>query len=261
MTHLQETINLLVNEVLGKFDLTYFKRLSAESKHPTSKEDQIAMAYSGKSHPEIEYAASMLPELSKNAQGQQEGSSRRVFALSGGKALKIAMNQKGIAQNQAEAQISQGNPGNNVITNVFEASPDFKWLIAEIVKPLRDQEFEQLARIPLRAFAPVRDMLWRGGPDMVKKWVVGLKRMVTDGEMFTQDSVGNPVKTRELLAAALQVTKNPDAMAFMVNLINFSKKNGFHKGEIVPSHFGRTVDGRIVFYDYGGTQEVIDAHY
>lgn len=259
--HLQETIDLLVNEVLGKFNLAYFKHLAASDVRPATKEDEIEMAYTGKSHPEIEYARSMLPELSKNKWGNDEGSSRVAFALSGGTALKIAKNQKGLAQNQAEVQVFKSNPDNIVTTKIYDHSSDFKWVIAEIVKPLSVQDFEQLLHIPSQAFVPIRDYLWKGGPQMVKKWVIGLKRMVTDGEMFTQDSVGNPIKTRQLLAAALQVTKNPEAMAFMQNIVTFAKKNALHKGEIVPDHFGRTADGRVVFYDFGGTEEVIDVHY
>lgn len=253
MTHLQETIDLLVTEVLGKFNLAYFKQLSANNVRPTSKEDQIAMAYAGKSHPEIEYARAMLPELGA-------GSSRRTFALSGGKALKIAMNEKGLAQNKAEVDVFQKNPTNTITTKIFDASPDYKWVIAEIVKPLKNEEFEQLTRIPLVAFGSILSMLWKG-PDQVKKWVLGLKRMLQDGEMLTTNSVGNTVKTRDLLAAALQVTKNPDAIGFMTNVVTFAKSNGLHRGEIVPEHFGRTVDGRIVFYDFGGTEEVIRVHY
>lgn len=261
MTQLQETLDLLVTEVLGKFDLNLFKKLSAGNVRPTSVEDQVAFAYTGKSHPEIEYALKFLPELSKDAKGGQEGSSRRVFALSGGKALKISMNPRGNAQNQAEVQISQANADNTVTTKVYDSSPDGKWVIAELVKPLSREEFERMLKFPTLVFVPIRDMLWKGGPDLVKRWVLSLKRMVTDGEMLTQDSVGNTVKTRDLMAAALQVTKNPEAMSFIQNVIAFAKKNNFHKGEIVPQHFGRTADGRIIFYDYGGTEEVINAYY
>lgn len=254
MTHLQETIDLLVNEVLGKFNLNYFKQLSANSVRPTSKEDQIALAYSGKSHPEIEYAKSMLPELGK-------GSARRTFALSGGKALKIAMNDKGIAQNQGEVQVYQNNPGNSVTTRVFDFSPDYKWVIAEIVKPMNASEFEMTTKIPNIVFIQMVNLLWKGGPDLVKKWILGLKRMIQDGEMFTQNTIGQPVKTRDYLAAALTVTKNPEAFGLLQNVVNFAKKNSLHKDEIVPAHFGRTVDGRVIFYDYGATEEVIRVHY
>lgn len=259
MSDLKETIDLLINEVLGKFNLAYFKQLSRNNVRPQSKKDQMDFMYAGKSHPEIEYAVQMLPELGV-------GSSRRTFALSGSKALKIAKNEKGLAQNKAEMDIFQNNPGNSVVTKVFDAAPDMKWIISEIVKPFSNEEFEATFGVSAATFYIVKH-IFEAGPTMeaftqnLQKYVRHLHQLKKDGEITFKHPEGGYYKISAFIGPLTDIVKNQKFLAWFGDLVSFAKMNDLDFGDIVPTHFGRTVDGRVILYDYGLTNAVYGAHY
>lgn len=256
---LEETIQFLISEAFSKFNLRKFIAISAGDVRPETKEQEMEMAFSKKTHPEIEYAAKWLPIMSS---GADAGSSREVFAYSTSKVLKIAKNKPGIAQNKAEVEISMKNRNSPFITKIYEYdAKSFKWVIADLIRPLSNADFSEKIGIPLSVFHTVKVLTWSKGHQGVLNWIKSLKRMVTDGEMLMQNSVGLTVKTKDMLAAALAYSKNKKAVEFMTQFIEFAKTNSIHQGDVVPAHFGETADGRIVFYDYGATIDVIRKHY
>lgn len=257
---LQETIDLLINEVLGKFNFDYFKNLSRTNVRPTTKQAQMDMMYSGKTHPEIEYASAMLPALGA-------GSGRTVYALSGGKALKIAKNEKGVAQNKAEVDISQSNPNSPYVTRTFDFSPDYKWIVAEISKPMNKSEFEQFTQVPQHVFALLMDVFRKGGssPETAEKnfakYAGYLSKEFREGEVLFQLPLGGNKKIKDYLGPLQKALKDKAFMDWFLGFLAFGKANDFDFGDVVPDHFGRTVDGRVVLFDYGLTNEVWSSAY
>ena len=78
-----------------------------------------------------------------------EGSSRAAFLLDSKRALKIAKNEKGLAQNRAEYELAQ-NPGvAPLVTRIYKMGQNDAWMVSELVRPLKNQkEFEQLTQVP-----------------------------------------------------------------------------------------------------------------
>jgi hypothetical protein len=91
----------------------------------------------------VKYAKSKLPQLGT-------GSSRTTFDLGGEKALKLAKNAKGIAQNGVEADDYVQQSG--VVAKVYDSDPDDLWIIADNVQNITPKEFEILLGIPFKFY-------------------------------------------------------------------------------------------------------------
>ena len=68
------------------------------------------------------------------------GSSRMVFQIDDEKVLKLAKNQKGIAQNNVEADWGAQNYG--VLPNLYKVADDDSYLVTEYVLPAKPQDFQ-----------------------------------------------------------------------------------------------------------------------
>lgn len=163
----------------------------------------------------LSYAESFLEFLGK-------GSSRAAFILSNKYALKIALNQKGIAQNKTEVAVYTNPKTKSVIAKVHNADSEYKWLISDIVRPLQkgsEREFMSLTGLDWERF---------------KKFL---------NEKDLTEFKGEPPK----IAVAVKATM---------------EANNLLKGDIREiDHWGKTPDGRLVLLDYGFTGEVWDEHY
>lgn len=71
-----------------------------------------------------------------------KGSSRAVFQLSDEKVLKLAINEKGIAQNSQEGQKDYYLEQLEIVPRLFETDDDYKWIISEYVLPAKAQDFK-----------------------------------------------------------------------------------------------------------------------
>jgi hypothetical protein len=70
------------------------------------------------------------------------GSGRAVFRIDDEKVLKVAMNQKGVAQNEAESD--WGAQQYDVVAKVFESDREDTWIEMEIAKKVSPSRFSQL---------------------------------------------------------------------------------------------------------------------
>lgn len=68
------------------------------------------------------------------------GSSRMVFQIDDEKVLKLAKNQKGLAQNNVEADWGAQNYG--VLPNLYKVADDDSYLVTEYVLPAKAQDFK-----------------------------------------------------------------------------------------------------------------------
>lgn len=244
-TLLENAIEVLISEVLRGFNLNKFKTIPS---------------IIGR----IKYANSILPKLGK-------GSSRIVYALSSDKVLKIALNDKGFAQNNAELELYTSPETKPVVAKIYDASPDNSWLISEIVQPFSNSraDWQAATGFDYLIFAnlvkewelleepPVQEWL----SNLVKSWQQRLVRMAGQ----EQTPIYKITQTR--LKNYIRMNKSP-----LVHGIFGLLKQGLNRADVanikadntsnnVIGHFGKTIDGRIVLLDYGYTVDVWEKHY
>lgn len=100
------------------------------------------------------YAGKYLTKIGK-------GSSRTVYQIDDDHVLKIAHNNKGIAQNRIESDgyIQQVYP--DIIARVIDSNPDDLWIVAEKAKKITKSRFKQITGFPFEEFASVlRSRVW-----------------------------------------------------------------------------------------------------
>lgn len=107
----------------SSFDLEYFKSLK------TFKE-------------RLKYCNQNLKRLGS-------GSSRAVYQIDDNKVLKLAMNKKGIAQNDTEIDRGSGDYFSSILAHVFDSHPDGLWVEMELAIPINKYEFRRLTEFDI----------------------------------------------------------------------------------------------------------------
>lgn len=196
------------------------------------------------------YVHETLEPISNNE--FEEGSSRKVFILSSGKVLKLAKidydeysghydddtdewvsdedpqssNDKGAAQNEAEFNIYRHASAEikQILPRVYDYDKDFYWLISELVKPLKSEE-----------------------------WAVFEKLSGVSKEELIEFSIDmNTGSERE----------NYEDNPFLLTLFDLSEFHDLCVGDMIAPHqWGTTTEGRLVLLDTGGTNNVLDRFY
>lgn len=263
-----------LNEVLGKFDLNFFKKLSWTEKH--------------------DYAEKHLPRLGT-------GSSRDVYALSGHKVLKISLDhEKGFGQNEAEVEIYSNPMTKPIISKIYDFdSKNYEWLISEIAKPFQtSKEFEEKVGISIFDLQTMNrfktiDKFLKFEIDAQNAKYIDIKIYL---RMFgiVVDSIPEALKILDKLIQDIMADKRIDADINYYKLKQFLERMIFYQKTItkiqsiqnistvnnlllgiqtleslglIPSdiyryeHFGITNDNRVVLIDYGATREVMEKYY
>lgn len=91
----------------------------------------------------ISYAEKCLDRVSS-------GSSRIVFSLPNNKVIKLASNEKGVAQNSAETKVKYDSV---YINQVEKHCPNYYWIIAPKAKKITPKIFEKLSGMPIELVA------------------------------------------------------------------------------------------------------------
>jgi hypothetical protein len=188
-----------------------------------------------------------------------QGSSRAVYALSTGKVLKIAINDKGMAQNEAERIVWQ-NPSTRYIgAKVFESDPDNHWSVMEIAKI-----YENGTQLKLDLGIP-RELAELWGYDITSAAFDLTKLYDLDRSIEEVIEVRfrrDPENKKAIEDLRKFLEDPPKSMLALVDLIhNAPTDQALQPGDIVPDHFGRTADGRPVLIDYGFTTGVAEEYY
>ena len=90
----------------------------------------------------------MLKALSKFGLKQiGEGSSRLVFELDGNSVVKLAKDEKGLAQNELEVTAGRDPQVESIISGVLDYDPEFYWVVSKKVIPLHDAEVSKAEKI------------------------------------------------------------------------------------------------------------------
>lgn len=165
-------------------------------------------------HVMIGYANKFLEKLG-------QGSSRVAFLVSNRYVLKIAMNEKGLAQNEAEIAVYTNPKSRPVVAKVYRSDDEYKWVLSELVKPLQStSEFKALSGIQWATFVNI---------------------------------MNDSVKDKKPLE-----NKSPFLSAIVHTALENSLMPGDLES---VDHYGKTADGRVVLLDYGFTGEVWKKHY
>lgn len=174
------------------------------------------------------------------------GSSRCAYVISSKWALKVAQNDKGYAQNEAEVDVVTNPKSKPIFAKIQDAAPDYSWLLSELVRPLKDRnEFEKLTGVN-----------WYDAMQMMGGFEEGIP---LDAD-FDDDEVDAVPQT---MAAMLK--KYRGSVKKLKFLKALTTLMGLHK--LLPgdtqnlSHWGKTADGRVVILDYGFTDQVHKQHY
>lgn len=77
------------------------------------------------------------------------GSSRIIFEIDDNKVLKLAKNQKGLAQNEFEDDTSRNS---SAVVKVFDCADDYSWLVEENCVPAKEKDFEHVIGIPFETY-------------------------------------------------------------------------------------------------------------
>jgi hypothetical protein len=91
---------------------------------------------------QVDYAEKKLDHLSS-------GSSRIVYKTSDGTAIKLAKNNKGLAQNEAEAKLKLKS---DYINKVIKSDKNFKWIEVPLLEKITEKEFEELTSFKFKDF-------------------------------------------------------------------------------------------------------------
>jgi len=261
---LENLIHELIAEAFRGFNLNTFKQISAGDVRPSNRSEEEDFAWLGKEHPEIVYAKKFLPELGR-------GSSRVAFALSSSKVLKVALNPAGISQNQAELEIFTHNKDNSLVTRIFDYSPDYKWLISELVKEIQWEEFEKYTHIDPKFWMTVI----LETPETVEGWLDTYDIDIRNWELKLNKAKADPNTSQWDLAHAQSTLQkytqkyhqlqdllnDPLSHKFWIDVDNMKYTHKLNPHDLFPNHFGRTADGQIRILDFGATMEVMRKHY
>jgi hypothetical protein len=82
-----------------------------------------------------------------------EGQGRIVYRLGNGKVLKVAKNEGGVGQNQAEASVCASSADVvSLFPKVFEHSQAWFWLLTEEAQEMTEEAFRSLTGLPWKMF-------------------------------------------------------------------------------------------------------------
>jgi len=187
-----------------------------------------------------------------------QGSSRAVYVYSPKYALKIAMNNAGLAQNRLESNISFDGKYDEIIAKVVQAGPNYNWVLSELVHPIMHQDeegynIEEKEKEEFNKYSPMEfDTLMQGIDP-------------TYGPAEYVDREGNVNKTKAFPQYRKVITKSPhsEEIKRRVELIHeLANDWGLDVKDItVPSNWGRTAEGKTVILDFGYDDQIIEDFY
>lgn len=135
----QEVEKILDEEYPSSFDMEYFKTLNSFSKR-------------------IKYCEEHLQRIGG-------GSSRIVYKIDDEKVLKLAKNEKGLAQNEVEIEYSGDGYMNSILANVFEYHDQNQWVEMELARKMSKGEFKKIIGISFDVYSDfIMDFYYRNNP-------------------------------------------------------------------------------------------------
>lgn len=175
-----------------------------------------------------------------------EGSSRAAYILDSKKVLKLALNPKGIAQNETEIEIATNPSLSAIYARIFQYDPKYKWITSELVREIsNEEEFEHLTGVHWKTFRLFMIYAYKSKASRnVHDYIDSVYDELIDFYDF-DDNEANELVDRTIKSKwFLEATKT-------------IKQTSLLGGDLkVLEHWGKTPDQRVVLLDYGFTKEV-----
>lgn len=80
------------------------------------------------------------------------GSSRIVYQIDEEKVLKLAKNQKGVAQNEQEIQWGNDGYYGDILAKVFDYDENNLWVEMELARRINPRKFQEIIGVPLKEY-------------------------------------------------------------------------------------------------------------
>lgn len=181
-------------------------------------------SYNGK----IRYAERYLSRIS-------QGTARMIFDIDGKTVLKLAKNDKGIAQNEIESMIGQDKYFDHIVAKVLETEDNYKWIVSEKANRITKNRFKQLSD-GISINIVYKYLVYILDPQRAK-WL----RLRED---FTEEELDS-LSENQFVEDFLELCSS-----YKLELGDFDRISSY--GEI---------DGRLVVVDYGLTFDVFNKYY
>jgi hypothetical protein len=171
------------------------------------------------------------------------GSSRIIFEIDDNKVLKLAKNQKGLAQNEFEEETSRYG---DMVVKVFECADDYSWLVEENCVPAKEKDFEQILGLPFETYC-----------DLVRYYFNRYCRRGKEANTYTL----SPIECDKLIKQLYEQNEN----GFIPRLFNLMGDYQLPWGDLTRiSTYGmvnRDGETEIVVIDSGLSEEILDTYY
>lgn len=170
------------------------------------------------------------------------GSARRVFAIDNDKVIKLAVDQKGIAQNKIEAFAGKDPFAHKILASVYQYdNVNFSWIIAERLNPLNNGEESRAEEIIGIPWIKIRSAL-------------GIN---------SNDSNYMTISHNDVTQNKTNLKSNSNNSNFIENFKSFLKRyKGLLEGDLEKtSSWGIKKDGSLALLDYGITKETFKKLY
>lgn len=178
------------------------------------------------------------------------GTARDVFLLSSRKVLKVAINEAGIAQNERELEISKDPDAVPFVAKVFDAHPKNAWLISELVRPIKGDDFKDVTGMSFKTY-------WDAMKGKDPRATTGPKAPRL-GEP-DDEQTGPAISKKSMQHKASDTNVNED---FIDGVVKMVQKHGMVAGDVLKENsWGKTGDNRIVLLDYGFTDDIRSNYY
>lgn len=189
--------------------------------------------------------------VEKNLRFLGQGSSRSAYILDSKRVLKLAINHKGIAQNETEIEVATDPKQKQIYAKIFQYDPKYKWLVSELVRELNSQdEFHQLTGVEWRYFENIVEMSFGlKGSRNWQEYVYLIRNHLKYYEGFTDNEAEEYIE---------KLISNK----WFFNAMESLKNSSLLGGDIaIIEHWGKTPDQRVVLLDYGYTKAVRSQFY
>lgn len=164
--------------------------------------------------------------LQANLEYGGEGSSRIVFLLKNlPYVLKLAKNQKGVAQNQGEVEVYTNPKTKRIVAKIADMGDDYAWIVSELARGISYVEFRKDLGIQFTDFV---------------------------------DAIAEGAKTRNYQAPLETILSGASekGINFYRMVVSLITDNKILPGDLTKlDSYGKTNDGRIIVVDYGFTHE------
>ena len=199
----------------------------------------------------LSYASIFLNEIGGGSL-EETGTSRKAFLFSGNKVLKVARNEAGVAQNEAEVKISQNAKkyGGSAVTKIYDWDPEFKWLTADTVKVNKldsENTFYRLAGLSFELF----------------KDIISSAKNASEAMKLAYDEKSNPpedpIKTESEWYEDYR--RRSKASQFMKNIVRLVIENDMMLGDVLKLDHWGVLNDKLMLLDYGFTFDVFEKYY